>query len=63
MTATGKNRLDDLKRVPSDLRRYIAWSHETKKEYGSILAFILKERLGWEDLTPKDPEPLKNPGT
>lgn len=58
-----ENRIEDLKRVPSDLKRYIAWSHQTKKEYGSIQAFVLKERLHWTDLTAKDPEPFKNPGS
>ncbi|CCX32814.1 hypothetical protein FPQ18DRAFT_322037 [Pyronema domesticum] len=52
-----ENRLEDLKRVPSDLKRYIAWSHRTKKEYGSIQAFVLKERLGWTDLTWKNDTP------
>lgn len=44
------NRLEELKRVPSDLRRYLAWSHATKQEYGSITEFVLAERLGWAPL-------------
>ncbi|RPA78962.1 hypothetical protein BJ508DRAFT_416302 [Ascobolus immersus RN42] len=54
-TIIAENRIADLKRVPSDLRRYLKWSEETKKEYGSIKDFILQERLKWTDLTPKDP--------
>ncbi|TGZ77913.1 hypothetical protein EX30DRAFT_366329 [Ascodesmis nigricans] len=56
-----ENRLEDLKRVPSDLKRYIAWSHKTREEYGSIQAFVLKERLGWEDLKAKNSVPFADP--
>ncbi|KAF8540843.1 hypothetical protein BDD12DRAFT_831702 [Trichophaea hybrida] len=55
------NRLEDLKRVPSDLKRYIAWSHGTRKRYGSIQAFVLKERLGWTDLKCKNQTPYAEP--
>ncbi|PWW77462.1 hypothetical protein C7212DRAFT_277351 [Tuber magnatum] len=53
-----ENRLEDLKRVPSDLKRYISWSHKTRKEYGTIQAFVLKERLGWSDLAAENPTPF-----
>ncbi|CUS12020.1 unnamed protein product [Tuber aestivum] len=53
-----ENRLEDLKRVPSDLKRYISWSHKTRQEYGTIQAFVLKERLGWSDLAPENPTPF-----
>ncbi|RPB02106.1 hypothetical protein L873DRAFT_1841974 [Choiromyces venosus 120613-1] len=53
-----ENRLEELKRVPSDLKRYISWSHKTRKEYGTIQAFVLKERLGWTDLTAENPTPF-----
>lgn len=59
----GENRLDDLNRIPSDLRRYIAWSNATRAEYGSIQKFVLKERLGWEDLKSRNPRPYADPGT
>ncbi|KAL9074727.1 MAG: hypothetical protein Q9161_002096 [Pseudevernia consocians] len=39
-----------LKRKPSDLRRYIKWTNQTKATYGSITAFILSERLRWKTL-------------
>ncbi|KAF4624883.1 hypothetical protein G7Y89_g13283 [Cudoniella acicularis] len=43
------NRLDAFQRQPSELRRYLAYNHTLKKLHGSIMAFILKERLGWEE--------------
>jgi hypothetical protein len=46
-----------LKRWPSDLRRYIKWSAETKAVYGSIPNFVMRERLRWE------PEPSPTPQT
>ncbi|QIW96083.1 hypothetical protein AMS68_001601 [Peltaster fructicola] len=41
------NALEELKRLPSDLRRYLLWSHETKLVYGSITSFVVRERLRW----------------
>jgi hypothetical protein len=43
----GTNSLESLKRRPSDLRRYLAWSHSTKQEYGSITNFVVQKRLLW----------------
>jgi len=57
-----ENRLEDLKRVPSDLKRYISWSHKTRREYGTIQAFVLKERLGWTDLAAENPIPFASKG-
>ena len=45
------NNLAILKRKPSDLRRYIKWTNQTKATYGSITAFVLSERLQWENLS------------
>ena len=45
------NNLAILKRKPSDLRRYIKWTNQTKATHGSITAFVLSERLQWEDLS------------
>ncbi|PTB36428.1 uncharacterized protein TrAFT101_010316 [Trichoderma asperellum] len=39
------NNLGILKRKPSDLRRYIAWTAETKAQYGTITEYILQTRL------------------
>lgn len=41
------NNLSILKRKPSDLRRYMKWTHETKAEYGSITNYLLQHRLPW----------------
>jgi hypothetical protein len=43
-----RNRLDLFQRVPSDLRRYLAYNWQIKQEYGSVMQFILSQRLGWE---------------
>ncbi|KAH7143994.1 hypothetical protein EDB81DRAFT_514581 [Dactylonectria macrodidyma] len=40
-----KNNLHVLKRKPSDLRRYMQWSSETKAQYGSMTQFLLVNRL------------------
>jgi hypothetical protein len=45
------NTLEDLKRLPSDLRRYLAWSHSIKKDYGGIVPYVIQERLRWKPLT------------
>ena len=34
-----------LKRKPSDLRKYMAWTQETKARYGSMTNFLLENRL------------------
>ncbi|KAK3715136.1 hypothetical protein LTR37_007346 [Vermiconidia calcicola] len=49
------NRLEELKRIPSDLRRYLAWSYNIKKQYGGITNFVIKERLHWTPLSPTGP--------
>jgi hypothetical protein len=49
------NTLEDLKRLPSDLRRYLVWSHNTKKAYGGIVPFVIQERLQWTPLTSGSP--------
>ncbi|KAK8169203.1 hypothetical protein BKA80DRAFT_269006 [Phyllosticta citrichinensis] len=55
------NRLGDLVRKPSELRRYRHYTHELVRNYGSIVNFVQKERLKWDDLTPRGP-PFSNPG-
>lgn len=49
------NHLEQLKRRPSDLRRYLAWSQDIKTRYGGITNFVLQERLGWIPLPSKSP--------
>ncbi|KAI1281314.1 hypothetical protein F5Y07DRAFT_293143 [Xylaria sp. FL0933] len=41
----GDNDLSVLKRKPSDLRRYMAWTAETKAHYGSMTNYLLIHRL------------------
>jgi len=43
----GENALDVFQRVPSELRRYFAYNYQLKQSYGSVMNFILKERLQW----------------
>ncbi|KAI8959766.1 hypothetical protein F5Y11DRAFT_289770 [Daldinia sp. FL1419] len=40
-----ENNLSVLKRKPSDLRRYMKWTAETKAEYGSMTNYLMKHRL------------------
>jgi hypothetical protein len=42
-----QNRLELFQRVPSELRRYMAFTWKLKQEHGSVMNFILKHRLGW----------------
>jgi hypothetical protein len=53
MGVTGSGRVDLFHRVPSDLRRYRQFTHRLQKEYGSIMNFIVNERLQWKTMTPK----------
>ncbi|KAL2018695.1 hypothetical protein VTK56DRAFT_469 [Thermocarpiscus australiensis] len=49
-----QNRLDLFQRVPSDLRRYLAFTWKLKQDYGSVMNFILTQRLQWSlPITPK----------
>ncbi|KAJ5316554.1 hypothetical protein PENANT_c019G02704 [Penicillium antarcticum] len=43
-----RNDLGALKRKPSDLRRYLAWSADIKAQYGSIMNYICQRRLQWQ---------------
>lgn len=42
------NRLDLFQRLPSDLRRYLGYTWKLKQDYGSIMNFILTQRLYWD---------------
>lgn len=41
------NRLEAFKRLPSALRRYMAFTSRLRKRHGSVASFILGRRLGW----------------
>ncbi|GAW14401.1 hypothetical protein ANO14919_038030 [Xylariales sp. No.14919] len=42
------NRLDLFQRVPSELRRYLEYTWKLKQDYGSVMNFILTQRLHWD---------------
>lgn len=42
-----ENRLDLFQRVPSELRRYLAYMWKLRREHGSVMNFVLSERLRW----------------
>lgn len=55
-----ENRLELFQRVPSDLRRYKAFTFKLARQYGSIAAFVLRERLRWQEpIQPRAP-PFQN---
>lgn len=54
-SSAATNSLEKLLRLPSDLRRYLAWSHRTKQQYGSITNFVIQERVHWTPLSPTGP--------
>ena len=41
------NRLDRFQRVPSELRRYLAYNWQLRREHGSVMNFVLNQRLQW----------------
>ncbi|QDS69561.1 hypothetical protein FKW77_007937 [Venturia effusa] len=55
-TIIANNALHELTRLPSDLRRYLAWSAHTKAKYGNMTNFLLRERLQWTPLPSSDQE-------
>ncbi|KAF7559976.1 hypothetical protein G7046_g4178 [Stylonectria norvegica] len=59
------NNLSVLKRQPSDLRRYMKWTAETKAKYGSMTQYLLVHRLpkawGSPPFTPKSTVPFEDP--
>ncbi|KAJ5826390.1 hypothetical protein N7474_003528 [Penicillium riverlandense] len=54
--------LGALKRRPSDLRRYLAWSRETKMRYGTVMEYICQRRLNWQS-TPTSPAGSESEGS
>ena len=42
-----RNRIDLFQRIPSELRRYLAYNWGLKQQYGSVMEFVLQKRLGW----------------
>lgn len=57
ITRTG--RLADFQRWPSELRRYRQYTWELKRAHGSVMNFMLRERLGWgEPVVPQGSKPF-----
>lgn len=49
-----QNRLELFQRVPSELRRYLGFTWKLRQDYGSVMNFILTQRLRWTmPITPK----------
>ncbi|KAF2189838.1 hypothetical protein K469DRAFT_562232 [Zopfia rhizophila CBS 207.26] len=44
------NQLDELKRWPSFLKAYLAWTSHVKQKYGSATQYLLQQRLFWKPL-------------
>lgn len=42
-------RLADFQRWPSELRRYRQYTWELKRAHGSVMNFMLRERLAWSE--------------
>ncbi|KAL8736341.1 MAG: hypothetical protein Q9181_002469 [Wetmoreana brouardii] len=63
LTLKEDNQLDRFVRVPTDLRRYLQYNAQLKKEHGSVMDFVVKERLKWTDLQPRDAAPFDDPKT
>ncbi|MCJ1370995.1 hypothetical protein MMC20_002210 [Loxospora ochrophaea] len=55
------NRIDLFQRVPSSLRKYLGYNAKLKREYGSVMDFVLKERLGWINPTARSTKPFVDP--
>ncbi|KAL9091095.1 MAG: hypothetical protein Q9165_005022 [Trypethelium subeluteriae] len=51
LTVQETNHLELFERVPTDMRRYKEYTWKLKREYGSVMNFILQERLRWNDMT------------
>ncbi|KAI7371456.1 hypothetical protein KC354_g552 [Hortaea werneckii] len=47
------NCLDLFQRVPTNLRRYREFTTKLARDYGSVMAFVMQERLRWRDLKPR----------
>ncbi|GIC84672.1 GIG1 family protein [Aspergillus udagawae] len=55
------NRIDLFQRVPSELRRYLEFKAHIVAKYGSIMRFMVKERLRWGDGQADDLRPKGRP--
>ncbi|KAH8693770.1 hypothetical protein BGW36DRAFT_399031 [Talaromyces proteolyticus] len=51
------NNIGKFQRVPSDLRKYLEYMYYIKQKYGSVMKFVLAERLHWDQETTEDLKP------
>ncbi|KAF2728751.1 hypothetical protein EJ04DRAFT_546651 [Polyplosphaeria fusca] len=49
------NDLNELKRWPSFLKAYLAWSAHVKQKYGSATQYLLQQRLFWTPISSSGP--------
>ncbi|KAL4735528.1 hypothetical protein BDV11DRAFT_173747 [Aspergillus similis] len=55
------NRIDLFQRLPSDLRKYLQFKEQIIAKYGSVMRFVVKERLCWGEGTAEDLKPKGRP--
>lgn len=46
-----QNRLGDFRRYPTELRRYREFVWNVQRQWGSVMAYLLSERIGWAATT------------
>lgn len=56
------NRIDTFQRIPYELRRYRGFVWKIEREHGSILNFIMTQRLHWEEPLKPEGKPFECPG-
>jgi hypothetical protein len=57
-----RNDLAAFKRLPSFFRRYLFFLHSIKASHGSVMNFIMQERVKWTDVKPQE-APFRDPST
>ncbi|KAE8154768.1 hypothetical protein BDV25DRAFT_81892 [Aspergillus avenaceus] len=55
------NRIDRFRRLPSDLRKYLEFKERIIHECGSVMRFVVKDRLRWGEGKPEDLQPRGRP--
>ncbi|KAL8644803.1 MAG: hypothetical protein Q9210_007067 [Variospora velana] len=63
LTRQEDNQLDRFVRVPSDLRRYFEYNAKLKKEHGSVMDYVVKERLKWPNQEAHSAVSFSDPAT
>ncbi|CAO2650537.1 Nn.00g018290.m01.CDS01 [Neocucurbitaria sp. VM-36] len=44
------HQLEELKRWPSALKAYLAWTAHVKEKYGNVMTYLLQQRLFWDPI-------------